>query len=532
MPVLPSAVVRVAFGPLLLLLAAGSASAQFLHTFTSGPVPLGDGIDYPPALNPARQRPGGGVSPDLFDTEVGTIFQNTNGNPAFFDANNLLTRPAQRITNEAFWTDPRIGVFDNGEGFFFESASFGFQFSPRAGEDFGFDLAVASVSDAVPTSVPFFIQNTNGESGTFALGLTAGSGDIIPLEADTFDTLNSPFPGREARFRIPHAQIEALLGSSAPLLIFSIDLFDISTLGGTTQVALDNFVLAGASVLPDEPQREPVRFQSELIPPGELLWFILDPATSGETGILVDAGGLPPTAVIELVTRAATPPGSALPEQTSTLSIPVDSALRGEPSVGLIAPRDDAPPGLSPSVTPLGGLEVNGEAPFAEGASYFLQAAMLLKDGDSLSSADLQALSEIEKQKVEINRINEVSRVKLVDLPGGKPLWAAGILAADAVPKTLGPPDVFMLYLNYTLEEYLDELASLGQDPVVGDTGGVYEPVGSGPGQPFDFRVETWTIADQPGGFAPVLFVPEPAAAWVGAAAGLALSAFARRRTR
>jgi hypothetical protein len=370
---------RVAFGALLALLGSGPASAQFLHTFTPDPPPIGDDIDYPRTLNPARLLPGAGIAPDFFDAGTGMIFQSTHGNPAFFDANNLLTRPAARITNEAFWMDPKIGVFDTGMGED-EHASFGFQFSPQAGEDFGFDVAIASVSEAPPTTLPFFIQNTDGDVGSFTLGLTLGGGDVAPVEAGTFDTLNSPFQGREARFRIPHAQIEALLGDSSPLLIFSINLYDLSTLGGTTQIALDNFVLAGASALPNEPQHEPVRFQSELIPPGELLFFILDPGASGQTGVLVDVGGLPLDAVIEMAVRALTPPGSALPEVSSTLTIPPDSPLRDEPSVRLSAPGEDAPQGVSPFVTPLGSVEVRTERPVPTDAIYYLQASTLLQD--------------------------------------------------------------------------------------------------------------------------------------------------------
>jgi hypothetical protein len=93
--------------PLALALLAGAPShAQFLHTFTPDPPPIGDGIDYPRMINPARQFPGGGVAPDAFDAGMGVIFNNTNGNPAFFDGNNLLTRPSALVTNEAFWTDP------------------------------------------------------------------------------------------------------------------------------------------------------------------------------------------------------------------------------------------------------------------------------------------------------------------------------------------------------------------------------------------------------------------------------------------
>jgi len=514
-------------------LASASASAQFLHTFTPDPPPIGDGIDYPRTLNPARLLPGGGIAPDLFDTGAGTIFQSTHGNPAFFDANDLLTRPATRITNEAFWMDPKIGVFDTGMGEI-EEAAFGFQFSPPNGDDFGFDLAVASVSEAPPAGLLFFIQNTNGDFGTFVLDLTVGGGgDIAPIEAGTFDTLNSPFQGREARFRIAHSQIEALLGDSAPLLIFSIDMFDIATLGGTTQVALDNFVLAGASTLPAEPQREPVRFQSELLLPGELQYFVFDPLVSQETGIEVD---LPPGSLIQLGARTTTPPGSAAPdlEIEATVTVPETSDLPATaPDIGVRAPSDT--PGTAPPfVAPLSDVEVS----IGDGATGAHQVSVrsLLYDNVPFALPAPEALLADESTHVVQgswgNLRQTLTDAEALEVQALEARILAGALMREGEGgrQARGTGDNFTLYVGFTLAEYLAEKRMLGLEPVVGDSGSALTPVTDDEGQVVDFFVDTWRIADTPGTYIPILFVPEPGAAGMLAVGGLVLLATSRRR--
>ena len=519
----------------LLLGLTAPGRAQFLHTFTPDPPPIGDGIEYPRTLNPARQSPGGGISPDFFGTGVGTIFQSTNGNPAFFDANNLLTRPAERITNEAFWTDPKIGVFDSGMGFDVENASFGFQFDPRAGEDFGFDLAIASVSDAPPTSLPFFIQNTDGDFGTFQLGLALGTGDVAPTEAGTFDTLNSPFQGREARFRISHAEIEALLGGSAPLLIFSIDMFDVSTLGGTTQVALDNFVLAGASVLPNEPQREPVRFQSELIPPSTTQYFVLDPTMSSETGIEVDVDALPAGSLIELAARTSAPPGSAAPEAEVSATVTALEAngdlLTEAFDIGVSAPSE-TPGTVPPFATALSEVDVA----IGPGGTSALHAvgARSMTYGDATFGLPLPDEDQI-LEAYETTHAVQASRGDLrgtvEDVSDLLPHVSAMLVQpGEGGRQARGAADDFTLYVGYTLQDYLAEKRQLGLDPVVGDSGSALTPVTDDEGQVVDFFVDTWRIADTPGTYIPTLLLPEPGACAMLAIGGLVLAAAARRR--
>ena len=247
-------------------------------------------MEYPTTLNPARQAGGsGGAFSDTFFTYEGVGFTNLNGNPAYFDSNNLLTRPAALISGDAFWTDPKVGNFTSG-GSSHQLAQFGFLFDDASsfGSDFGFDLAIASVSTDVPASLSFQIQDQNGYTATGMLILGSAPAavstqpEISPVildigaryaeSAGTFNTLNSARVGREARFRLSHDDLMNLIynqndisdpGSAnyienyvSAIEFFDIDLMDIATGGGTTQVAIDNFVLNNAELpLPD---REPV----------------------------------------------------------------------------------------------------------------------------------------------------------------------------------------------------------------------------------------------------------------------------------
>ena len=273
--------------------------------FTSGLPPRGDGETYPRSINPARQATNGGASPGSFFTTLGVDFNNLNGNPAYFDDNNLLTRPATLINNDAFWTDPKLGQFSSGNGTF-ELAQFGFSFLPgfSDGADFGFDLAMASVSSDLPVSsfydelsgdfitapfLPFQIQDDNFNTAQGALVFATGEsstpdqgGAVFAESVGTFNTLNSPRTAYEARFRLDQFFLQSLIEYESdlfggdpggdpgdefgdgefiptPIQFFDIDLQSIATFGGTTQVAMDNFVLAGSPPIND-PLREPLNF--------------------------------------------------------------------------------------------------------------------------------------------------------------------------------------------------------------------------------------------------------------------------------
>mgnify|MGYP006300300369 FL=1 len=278
---------------------AGPVAAGDFFSFTSGPPPLGDIDVYPRSLNPARQSPGGGAGADTFFSSPGVDFNNLNANPAYFDRNNLLTRPATLISNEAFWTDPKIGSFNFG-GSTFDVSSIGFSFDPvfgPIGADFGFDLALARVDTDLPTSsffdagsgnnktavfLPFQVQDENDFTARGELVFANGVSDIefgesafFAQQVGTFNTFNSPRTAWEGRFRFNQTDLQQLIANQnggfgddedfpdddgfdpSSIVFFDIDLDSVATFGGPSQIAIDNFVTNNAPVL-DDPFVEPL----------------------------------------------------------------------------------------------------------------------------------------------------------------------------------------------------------------------------------------------------------------------------------
>ncbi len=433
----------------------------FALNFTSGLPPVGDFEDYPRSLNPARQAPGGGASPGSFFSTIGVSFNNLNGNPAYFDANNLLTRPATLINNEAFWTDPKFGQFSSGGGGTFELAHFGFDFIPgfTDGLDFGFDLAMASVSTDLPTGsffdeqtgnfitapfLPFQIQddNFNTARGTlvFASGASSGpeEGAIFAETVGTFNTLGSPRTAYEARFRIDQSFLQGLIEYendlfggdpggdpeedpgdggfvSGPIQFFDIDLANITTFGGTTQIAMDNFVLGGTPAIND-PLREPLTF-SPFDPVGANTpqYFVTDDSSGdpfeGITDGIFEA--------LDVATSAAdgefdvsilgnpTPTGSQTTGVTAT--VPSDSNLRTnpvDPMAGIVIEYDESqdPSTFVPEEeVPLGGIiEVNTVSSTGDSTTgqYIVEATnetsnLIMETTSQISNAIQSAANQI-----------------------------------------------------------------------------------------------------------------------------------------
>lgn len=384
------------------------------HSFTRGLPPRGDGEDWPRSLNPARQFPGGGASPGSFFASSGVVFSNLNSNPAYFDANNLLTRPATLINNEAFWTDPKIGSFTS-NGITFDTAAFGFSFISgfTTGADFGFDLALASVSSDLPTGVfedfttgefvsaPFLefqIQDDNFNTARGQIvfaegGIQSGDNPVIFAEqVGTFNTLNSPRTAYEGRFRVDEAFLRDIIAfenglgfdpegfddgpgdAAGPIEFFDIELDSVATFGGTTQVAMDNFVLAGAPIVGD-PLREPLTFQP-LNPVGanRPQYFktdddstafddILDAIVTDAIGLIPELGGLELNNPVD-----AGPLGDGSQTINTTIFVPSDSPQLVDDADGPLGgvsveygdPPASAPSGLLPEETTVGGVITTG----------------------------------------------------------------------------------------------------------------------------------------------------------------------------
>ncbi|MEM9914492.1 MAG: PEP-CTERM sorting domain-containing protein [Planctomycetota bacterium] len=263
------------------------------YTFISGNPPIGDGNFYPRQVRPIYTAADGFRIADKFFSRGSVDISNVTGNPIFFDANNLLTRPATLISNEAAWTDPKTGFF--GENLNFRRNFFELDLDDNAiiGSDIGFDLAMASVSEDLPT-LNFYDEflEEDVEAGylQFNIGTTTNTGfarlvfyapegetdldtdpnfvHIFAEEAGTFFTLNSPRTAYEARFRLGYNEMRQYvaddegieLGQVGNVDFLTFVLSDIATPGGTTQFAVDNIVVGDATI-PNDPLEEPLNFE-------------------------------------------------------------------------------------------------------------------------------------------------------------------------------------------------------------------------------------------------------------------------------
>jgi len=521
----------VATATFLVLVAAQTSMAQ-VNTFTSGGPPLGDGNDYPSSLNRSSQSSSGGATVDAFFSDL-VGYTNSNFNPAFFDSNNLLTRPAALINGDAFWTDPKIGNFTGPSGGTFPLAQIGFQFDHAAFNTFGFDIAVASASEAVPATLPFQIQDFDSDTfgnGQLVLDPDAGGGfgDLYPSDSGSFFTLGGR-QGLEARYRIDKFEIEDLTGEplSGGTWFLDIDLLGVATLGGTTQVAIDNFVFDGASL--PQPTREPVYLPpTPPIGPNRPQYFNYAQTTDDQS----DGDSYDFT---------ASDLGDDLTSVTATGEVPQDIGAdafthsstiyfqSNSPDNGLYShevTHELAPPpgddGIGPSVelenrveNSSGGVE-SGDAPSLQ----ILDVQTLLNAGDqrTLDTAGQQLESPQDVQPLDAAQDSPDGLLGLVNI--GNPVGASTV-ASESPVSLLGSTIAFgtfaaepMFYVNYTVDDYLALKESLSEDLLEGDSGSVVSPVLDLNGEVATYLVSTWTVTTQGGVFLPVQFggteVPEP----------------------
>ncbi len=511
--------------------------AQF-NTFTSGGPPLGDGNDYPRSLNPARQSGGGASVDTFFSATVG--FTNVNGNPAFFDSNNLLTRPAALINGDAFWTDPRLGNFETSSGTPFSIAQFGFEFYDNGFDSFGFDLAVASGSGPVPTSLPFQIQDFDSDAFGFgSLVLDPNQGgefdEIFPSNAGTFFTIGGR-QGREARYRIERFEIEDIIGESLSggTWFFDIDLEGIATLGGTTQVAIDNFVLDSATL--PMPTREPVYLPpTPPIGPNRPQYFNYAETTNDQSDgdpydltdeelqdLLVNlfiAGSsdiIPAIGEVNPRSTSITFDGNSIDNGLSgheVTYIPSAEVSASEAMEGLLIfaaeflpqlinnlPRFDQRNAPLPQIIDvLSLLELTSDIALDQAAEQYDEMPAIL-EFEVLEQGFLNEIVPI---------ADDTSSDQLQLLTSGaedSQSTTASIVAAAVSPEA-------MFYLNYTVDDYLALKESLNEPWYEGDAGSFVTPLYDGNGEILTFSVSTWTVSSQSGIFVPVILgaqVPEP----------------------
>ena len=205
---------------------------QAFYTFTSGPPP-GDGFvwdfDNPPSgLN---DLPDGDtfLAPD----DLGNVnnFENFSGNTTFFDDSYQAVGNGSLIVQEAWWGNPHeegIGIVDvsfiNTPTGQVSSVSFAFAwaFAGQKADDF-LDLEV--YDSEFDSAFLSFDLNDSFDAGLAFGGVNGWEGSI------SFDLADVQFENDE---------VDEIAG-------FSIDLFPILTLGGTSEFAIDNLSIDGLS---------------------------------------------------------------------------------------------------------------------------------------------------------------------------------------------------------------------------------------------------------------------------------------------
>ncbi|MEM9752807.1 MAG: DUF4157 domain-containing protein [Planctomycetota bacterium] len=572
---------------------AGTAEAQFdeLYTFTSGNPPIGDGNVYPGSLNPARQAPGGGARPGTFPSSGLVDFFNLNGNPAFFDANNFVTRPANLIQNEAFWTDPKIGSFTDTSGNPFDIALMGFTIYDLEASQFGFDLAIASAAGTpLPSGLDFQIQTDTDLFGFGEIALTTDAGGFdgerfSPEQAGTFFTVGGR-QGFEGRYRFDMSDLLGLLENDGgggdfdggfddgsddglvpsdfgSLILFDIDLGPIATPGGTTQIAFDNVVLGAPDifdevepvVLPPLPEVGPNRPQYANYdaaaapdnPDGDNIDF--DPAGFGDDftqlTITTDAADMLPEVGAEAFTEGvkvifssdAPENGLSAHEVTHTVESPSGGGLSD-------LPEDSVEIGPSVKVTNVIRVAAeDGSSARAEGSSpvpQIIEIETQLGTDDSTAAeaarkeAEAQAFRQAVFDAAE-KALGEVKRFEAVERSGedpGEPFFVStpgetAPLSLSTLSTEVSPEPMF--YLGYSVSAYLSLKEALQEAIVLGDAGSTVTPVFGADGEIVTYSISTWLVTEESGFITPVLTnIPEPGTAGLLVAAGLML----RRRGR
>jgi hypothetical protein len=534
---------------------AQAAVDPYSYTFTSGG--NADGVNWPRSQR-SSQAPGGGLEGGPFfpGDGSGLSFYNFSGNPAYYDGSNLLTRPAALINNEAWWTDPRTANYVSTDGQTYQSASIAVAFdNDYIGpvSQFGFDLAIASVSNPVPASINFHALDTLGEMifGTLHLDPAAPPENGVSSDLHgTFLSMNSVYQGHEARFSI---DIPSLLSSIRPeesegvdLTNYGLDLFVIemepfTTLGGTTQLAIDNFVINGGA--PGEPTREPIYIPASGPVPDETTYLFtyvegapeepnettIDPSQFGDDDLAAVSVHTQGVGDDDLSARASTTDTTIVfpAEQAGVeiLSHEVTHVSQGSSQQeGQIQQINT----LFTSATGANEIEVMTSivnvvtSENAGPIDNFLVEIRTLLGSEAISVGAVFAESIAAGQQeilIDIDDLTEIAFIRAESISGSQGALSEAVLATLA--------DGAEFYLNYTFLEYIAHKESVGEEWVVGDQGATIVPVLGGDGEIASYMLTNWIVANDSGSFTQIL-VPEP----TGVIAVIGLGAlFMRRRS-
>lgn len=512
------------------LVAPPATSQDVGYSFTSGT--FGDGFNWPRSLPPSRSSGTNGITNEAFFTPDSLGFSHLGSNLAFFDANNLLTRPSTLLSGEVFWTDPRAfsrTVPDGGGGTrLFSASSLGFQdLNLFDGDRFGFDFAAASVSREVPLFFQYQIQDNYGQTARDSFELSG-----------TFQTLGSPFEGRDERLRFEASDFLQLLGTpdfdnvvddgslgfnfgdydpSNPfeqvVNFFDVDLLAFGNNQGVSvnQVAIDNFTRNDGFVAEPRPALvivngpTPTPFNPttfDLTGAGSTNPNVVNvPATTqnGPVGLAVTSGPFtdPGDFQVTLIT-----PGNANVSGLGQVSFGFGQTISSF-SAGLFATTDGAQLALTEDVF----VDLVGD-PGQNGilaAIYATESIVAASEGQLLFDAFAAV--------------------------GGEPL-TVGEAAALGLPTVLGEEDASgeAFFANVSAADFLTLVSLDASLLTVGTQGAAISALLDDNADVLQARVSAWRVIDASGVFtvvADVGVIPEPSSAGLVAAGGLLLT---RRR--
>ena len=492
------------------------------YSFTSGFA--GDGVEYPFSIGPSRSSGDFGISAGSFSPGIGQLdtFSYQGANLAFFDANNLLTAPARLISNEAFWTDPRVFTRTTAAGSGFSLSGLGFSLNDfDSVESFGFNVAVASLAQAVPVRLPFQVQFGVGDGDFEPLffndnlnfaGEVGGPLDFT-VDFDTFQSLSSPFVGREARFEFNVSDLESFASQGPngdsddsnfdPILFFDIDTSSLDNNNGIslTQIAIDNVTVNGAPIIETRP--EPT--------------LISGPTPNGPFNPSVfDLTGAPPNANVVNVPATT---------QNGPIGLTVTSGPFTDPGdfqVTLFTPGNANVSGLG---------EVSfGFGPTTSAASAFaaLSSAVVVGTPDELIALADEVTLTLTPDSAQAGIEPAIAEIQaLVDADVAAALQSVFALATDtfdvAAAFAAGLPVLLLDGAgaegnpnDYLVDVSASDLLSLeaaGEiDITLGLQGASFVPFFDSAGEITGGRVSTFVVTNQSGVLAAVTTVPEPTA--------------------
>lgn len=479
--------------------AQGQTPVSASYSFTSGG--NADGFAWL-AYQIARQHYGptgnpSGLTGDQANTPQFLGFSNFTANPAYFNSNNLLTRAANLINNQAWWTDVKTKSYIGANGNTFQTTSWLIscnQINPVGRTSlFGFDFAVASVSGPVATSLPLIVRDNLGLSKLVTIDLD--NGNQWTESIGNFFTLNSPHVGYEARIRLPVSVMgDIAVGhpnynpATYGLYAVTLMLDSYHTLGGTTQVALDNFIAGSGQA--HAPSSEPVAFQN-IQPVGAntptYVSFASEENTSTPTTTYVDMSSLP---------------------EGSGVDVSINFANENAPptTLGISFSSDDLPPdGSSIEAT-----HQPGDTSIDADSSNHL--------GTISTLTDISSTTAVVTVQAQMN-MDEMSAEAYSD-PTVIPNYAPDPNSPELLPHELvhvvqqrgGPEEAFGYHFaNYTYSDYLGMVGT----PTDGDSGYSLVPILDSENTVLGYDIDAWVVGLNSGSISLYYnssVVPEPTA--------------------